>query len=120
MEILVCVIPDQGSQNANYAARPKGGDVIAIQPDGWTWGTDELGSPCFAMLRLPGVPMNDLAKLLERAEDGYGQTRWYRKHYIDLKALSFQPKSGMTLTKDQIKSFLAAVQARDNRMVEVK
>lgn len=119
MEVMICVIPHQERIDKSYAVRPKRGDVICVQPDDWPWGSDELGDPKFAVVKLIGKPA-ELARLVERADDGHGQTRWYRKHYVDLDALGFALRGKVTLSKDQAAIFLSAVRSRDDKMVEVK
>lgn len=45
--------------------QPRRGDVIVIQPDGWTWSVRELTAPHWRILRLSGVSADALAKWLE-------------------------------------------------------
>ena len=40
------------------------GDVVAIQPDGWSWGTSDLTSPMYRILALPGLAPEDLSAYL--------------------------------------------------------
>jgi len=42
----------------------KRGDVIVVCEDGWSWGKDELNSDQHAIIKLPGVAVDDVAHLL--------------------------------------------------------
>lgn len=42
----------------------KAGDVIAVQPDGWLWGKDELNSPNHVIVKLPKVSVSEASFLL--------------------------------------------------------
>jgi hypothetical protein len=35
----------------------KAGDVVVAMPDGWAWGTDELSSPLFMIVKVPSLPL---------------------------------------------------------------
>src|SRR4051812_41436296 len=47
----------------------KRGDVICVQPDGWTWGMDEIAAPFYQIVRLPGVAPDVLSALLQSEID---------------------------------------------------
>jgi len=42
----------------------KRGDVIAIQDDGWPWGSQELTLPIWRIIKITGVPAANLTSLL--------------------------------------------------------
>lgn len=48
----------------NNVRLPKRGDVICVVPDGWPWGTRDLSEPHWRILKLPGVPVEDLSYLI--------------------------------------------------------
>lgn len=49
--------------------RSKRGDVIAVAPDGWRWGRDELRNPDWRIFKIPGLPM-DIAQSFLTPERG--------------------------------------------------
>ena len=42
----------------------KRGDVIAIQPDGWPWGSAELTDPAYRIVQVSGIDVEDLSAFL--------------------------------------------------------
>jgi hypothetical protein len=75
---------------AVLAALPKRYDLIAVQPDGWGWGVEELANPWFRVLAWPEVALADLQALLSPLlpsvdSDMNPTTYWqYRGFYLDL------------------------------------
>lgn len=47
----------------------KRGDVVAVMPDGHSWGPEELNREKFYLIRLPGVSPEALEKYLEPERD---------------------------------------------------
>ncbi len=63
-ELLVRVVDKVHADFYLNCACTKRGDVIAVQPDGWAWGTGELEHPEWRIIALPGVDPSDLSGLL--------------------------------------------------------
>lgn len=65
------------------------GDVVAVQRDGWPWGTSEYGAgahPFWRVVKLPGVPEFVFQDMLEPAIDAAGNLLAKRaKHFHALK-----------------------------------
>jgi hypothetical protein len=72
------------------AELPKRYDVVTAQPDGWRWGSAELGHPWFRILACPGAMETDIEPMLspllpERDMDDNPTTHWqYRGFYPHL------------------------------------
>jgi hypothetical protein len=72
------------------AALPKRYDVIAVQPDGWRWGAQELVHPWFRVLAWSGSVSSDMRTLLSPLLAGVDidlnptTYRQYRGFYLDL------------------------------------
>jgi len=66
MELIVRVVdkvhPTDPVKNAQLTKR---GDVIAIRPDGWNWGTQELSNPEWRIIHAPDLAQQDEDQLLE-------------------------------------------------------
>lgn len=65
-ELLVRVVDKVNPDFYKNIQCTKRGDVILVQPDGWTWGKKELSNPDWRILALPGVDPADLSGLLAR------------------------------------------------------
>lgn len=63
-EMLVRVVDKVNDDPYLDAQCTKRGDVIAIQPDGWVWGTEELRNPEWRIIKIPGVPVVQAASFL--------------------------------------------------------
>jgi hypothetical protein len=61
-ELLIWITDKPGA-----AALTKG-DVIAVQPDGWSWGRKELDNPEWRIWRLAGILARDLQHLTDADE----------------------------------------------------
>jgi hypothetical protein len=92
-ELLVRVVDKVNKASARLDAQcTKRGDVIAVQPDGWTWGKQELVNPEWRILCVPGLTVNEaspwLAPQLPEAPD---DTRplYRRAFHLDLQASTF-------------------------------
>jgi len=42
----------------------KRGDVIVVCPDGWPWGREEVNAPHWTIIKLPGVPVEEVEHLV--------------------------------------------------------
>ena len=52
----------------NLSGCYKRGDVVVIQPDGFMWGTGELDTSVFEIVKMPGVAIADMQYLLNPNE----------------------------------------------------
>lgn len=73
----------------------RAGDVIAVKPDGWRWGTEELKAP-FGVARLPGVPVEKMEHLLAGDPDDGSGTLFLRQRTYKINAAAL--KADMTET----------------------
>lgn len=62
-EILLRVVDKTNEDKALDAQCSKRGDVIVVKPDGWPWGTEELKSDFWRVVKLPGVDPDALTDL---------------------------------------------------------
>lgn len=62
-EILLRVVDKTNEDKALDALCSKRGDVIVVKPDGWPWGTEELKSDVWRVVKLPGVDPETLVDL---------------------------------------------------------
>lgn len=55
----------------DHATTHKRGDVIHAAPDGWPWGSDELISPFWRIIKVPGLELLEAQAMVAReiAED---------------------------------------------------
>lgn len=99
-EILLCV-KDRGNilslDLALYHRLPKQGDVVAVQEDGWPWGSCELGQTVqgnpngnhnfFRVIKLPNVTVNQASRILSPEVDidpnNPSPYLQYRAFYLD-------------------------------------
>jgi len=64
-EILLRVVDKVNLEDAvRNRQASKAGDVIAVQLDGWNWGTDELANPEWRIVKLPGLAESDFNDML--------------------------------------------------------
>ena len=74
----------------DLAALPKRWDLITVQVDGWSWGSDELNHPWFRIISWPAAVLADaktlLAPLLPAVDIHLNPTtyRQYRAFNLDL------------------------------------
>ena len=64
-ELLVRVVDKINSNPYLNVQLTKRGDVIAICPDGWNWGTEELAHEDWRIICLPNVPESEMASFLQ-------------------------------------------------------
>ena len=97
-EILLCVHDRRTTGNVAIDSHaPKQGDVVCVQPDGWTWGVCELGQVVpgnpngnhnfFRIIKLPNVTVNQASNMLAPEVDVDPQNPspylQYRARYLD-------------------------------------
>lgn len=88
--------------DAGDAGRYCRGDVVCVQPDGHKWGSKE-GLPDFVVVKLPGVPAEQLQDLMEPDEselldkDGERTRLGRRKQRLDLAKLGKLADGKVTL-----------------------
>lgn len=63
-EILLRVVDKVGTDPYNNSKLLKAGDVVMIVPDGWAWGTEELGHPDWRIISLPLVSVDAASAFL--------------------------------------------------------
>lgn len=63
-ELLVRVMDKTSANPLLDCKLTKRGHVICVQPDGWTWGLEEVANPAWRIVRVPGVDPSDLTGLL--------------------------------------------------------
>lgn len=105
MEHLVIVV-DRANPGDIYkdAKLYKRGMVIAIFPDGWSWGYQELHNPDFRIIRTPDLDDATVSALLA-PEDGFGtddpdtSTLQIRKNKLNLDSAS-APQGFQTFIQD--------------------
>jgi hypothetical protein len=89
-ELLVRVVDRVGANVYQDAKLTKRGDVIAVCPDGWPWGTTELANPEWRIVRVPGVAPEALAYLtaeeIESAETKGSRVLQRRAFKFDVDA----------------------------------
>lgn len=94
-ELLICVDPPAPSGNPYADAQiHQRGDVIAVKPDGYGWGSEERSMPGWAVVPVPGIPPDAFAGLIDPDPLLVGDppamnTRWrLRRFRVDLAALA--------------------------------
>lgn len=94
-ELLVRVVDKTNPKNPTLdAGLGKRGDVIVIMPDGWKWGREELASPEWRIVKIPGADVRDFEDLIgpqmSSARRPGGEALLLRKRaaHIDLDALA--------------------------------
>lgn len=63
-EMLVRVVDKVGDNPVLDAKCTKRGDVIAVCPDGWIWGREELKNPDWRIVKVPGVTVSEASGFL--------------------------------------------------------
>lgn len=63
-ELLVRVVDKTNPDPLLDCKLTKRGMVIAVQPDGWQWGFEELANPDWRIIRVPGVDPSQFGGLL--------------------------------------------------------
>lgn len=63
-ELLVRVVDKTNPDPVFDAKLSKRGDVIAVCPDGWKWGVEEIANPDWRIISVPGVDPDDFSGLL--------------------------------------------------------
>lgn len=74
-ELLVMVTDKTNADKVLDAQCYKRGDVVAVKPDGWRWGIEELKrTDLFRVLKMPGVDPDTLQDLTvaDVVDDGKG------------------------------------------------
>lgn len=64
-ELLVRVVDKINPDPYLNVGLTKRGDVIAVCPNGWNWGTAELSNPEWRIICLPNVTETEVASLLQ-------------------------------------------------------
>jgi len=64
-EILVMARDNVSSDPIKNSQLYKRGQVVCVQPDGHPWAAGELDTSVFNIIKLPGVPVEDLRDLCE-------------------------------------------------------
>ncbi len=90
-EMLVRVVDKVNDDPYLDVQCTKRGDVIAIQPDGWVWGREELRNPDWRIVKVPGVSVTQAAAFLgpELNTDPANPSRMLRRRAfrLDVDAL---------------------------------
>lgn len=74
-ELLVKVVDVAHSDPLiNMQACYKRGDVVTVQPDGHVWGSAELDTNVFSIVKKPGVSVDDMQYLLNDSKQPIKQT----------------------------------------------
>lgn len=89
-ELLVRVVDKVGATPESDAHCTKAGDVIAVKPDGWSWGNEERANPDWVILQLPGVPVESLRTMLEEERSQEGVLLRKRIRRLDLSTSVMQ------------------------------
>jgi len=63
-EILVLALDKVSDDPYLDAKQYKRGDVVAIRPDGWLWGKQELVNPLFRIIKVPRVTVSQASAFL--------------------------------------------------------
>ena len=63
-ELLVRVKDKTSNDPRKDVRLTKRGDVIAVQPDGWPWGKEEVAATFWRIVKIPGAAVGDYAHLL--------------------------------------------------------
>lgn len=82
----------------------KRGAVIAVNPDGWKWGAEELSSPVFRVIRLPGID-ETVGRSFMGAEQPITPPQPFEKDVLLLHQFVFDLDHPML--PDRIKDYLA-------------
>lgn len=75
------------------------GDVVTVQPDGWSWGRAERGPDADSLwfvLAVPGVPVSAFAEFLQPVFVN-GAPLLFRRVHLNLAALGDAPSFGDVL-----------------------
>lgn len=70
-----------------HVGRPDRGGVTCVKPDGWQWGREEIQSPNWRIVKLPGVPVSAIEHLTQRLQAADGKSIERYKYTINLTAL---------------------------------
>lgn len=94
-ELLVRVVDKVNSDPYLDVHCTKRGDVIAVCPDGWRWGSGELNNPAWRIVKLPGVTVSQASVFLgpeiETDPTHPNRMRRNRAFKIDVDALGDMP-----------------------------
>ena len=90
--ILVRIRDRDGFDNKTNGLCMRPGDVIAVCPDDWSWGSEELVNPDWCILKMPGVDPESLRDMEMSAEDALGGLIAKRAKKLDLTAAVYETK----------------------------
>lgn len=88
-ELLIRTVDKSCPEDArNDALLSKRGDVITIQPDGWTWSEAERNAPHWVIVKVPGVSVDDLTAYVtpDPGDEIGGKLPQRRAFHFDLGA----------------------------------
>ena len=88
----------------------KRGDVVSIQPDGYTWGKAELDTNMFIIVKKPGVPVSTMMYLLNDSKHPIKNTAALK---IPVLRKVIQNKERKTKTRNRYKIDLTTEQILD-------
>lgn len=63
-ELLVRILDKVNTDKILDSKCTKRGDVISVCPDGWEWGTEEINSAQWAIIKLPNVTTSEASVFL--------------------------------------------------------
>lgn len=87
MAELLVMLEDRARPDAPDRG-PRAGDVVEVRPDGWAWGRVERAAAFFAIVRAPGLTVDEVEDLLEPDVDAGGALIGWRKKFLDFRRLS--------------------------------
>lgn len=109
------VNPDDIYKDAKLYKR---GDVVVVCPDGWPWSETERTGPDFAIVKIPGMKVEEALDFLEPEKDADpsspSKTLQRRAVKVDLDALKKDPKAADLLAVKVDKQPIADPAVIDN------
>jgi len=86
------------NKKLQYDARTEIGDIICVQPDGWTWGREEC-LPVFIVIKFPGISVDLVKQYQQKLKDTSGLILKRRKFRIPpLVVLSYVQAGNSVVT----------------------
>lgn len=118
-EILIRVIDKTHPDPVEDVLCTKRGDVLAVQEDGWLWGTGDQSNPDWRIIKLPNIGVELFYDMLQRDEDANGVMLRKRKRFLNINSLPNQAKNKIMNATEPI-TFNVTEQQALNAIKETK
>jgi hypothetical protein len=99
-EFLIRVVDkDVPSDPDGNRLRPRMGDVVTVQPDGWPWSAKERTETFWRIVRVPGLSVDAATDWLDSLFDAKGDMVYRRARYANFSLLPSNIRSRFTGTR---------------------